>query len=814
MTYKSAISGPDAAATLVSGLDGVVLALDLGGRISGASRDAAAELGLGPEGLRGRELSDFVTPRDRPALRRFLRLATEAGSAAPGAVLDVATGPHGTPLAIKPMIDVSGTLSGFLAQASGIEAAQKDAVMRWRVASDCARQCIWDHDFERGIHYVSDAWRKMRGWGEDRPAAESTEDWLSTIHPDDRPAIETELARQDAGATDDVKYEFRQQHADGRWIWILSRGRVVRRCAEGRPARIIGIDLDVTEMKSAEIEKQRLGERLDLAIRAAQMARWEVDLETGQTYWDDRALEIFGLTDGQRVRPVDDFINAVHPDDRRDTIGVWTRQTEAGHFFSTDCRIVTPAGEERFVRTCGSHIGGSGRGCYTGINIDLTEEYRKTQALEAARGQLLYESRHDALTGLANRRHLDEVYAAVREDPALSGVPQAAVQIDIDHFKRLNDTMGHAAGDAVLRQVAEVLRATFGAEALVARVGGDEFAVLFRRAPDLDRLKAQAERVAAAVSALSLRAGEPNRFGASLGIAVGEPHDGPVNQLFVDADYALYAAKKSGRGKVQVFDAAMRAEAETRQVLQDRLRSAVARKEFHCLYQPQYDAVDLRVTGLEALVRWHSPDYGVLSPDAFLGTALDLGIGAVIDGLVLDEVLRDLALWTEHGLAVPRVSVNLSAQRIADPTLAEQLCALRLPEGLLAFELLESTFLDDRDDVIAANLEVIRRLGIEIEIDDFGTGHASIVSLLQIEPDRLKIDRAFVDPILSDGQRMALLKEIVKIGKMLDILVVAEGVETIEHVPALRDMGCDFLQGYALSRPVPARKIAEMLERV
>lgn len=709
--------------------------------------------------------------------------------------------------------DTFGALLVLPEQSSHASDDEEDS-FRWKVAVECADQCVWDHDFEKGIHFVSDSYRKMRGWPHDRPLIQSPENWLESLHPDDLPLIQSETRRIELGETDQIKYEFRQRHEKGHWIWILARGRVTRRDENGKPVRITGIDLDITEMKAQEDERNRIGERLTIAMTAANMAQWEMKLGAETTYWDNRALEIFGINDGQNIRPIDDFENAMHPGDREITMAQWETCMASKSDVACDFRIITPAGDERYIRTRGSFIDDNdGGGRYCGVNIDLTDDHKKTISLEKIQTRLEFESRHDPLTGVANRRQLDDAFSALKADGIDNDIRIAAMHIDVDNFKLVNDTMGHGAGDAILQHIAQTVKKMMPSDALVSRFGGDEFAVLFSEAPAEDVLCDLAKGLIQTLARAFHYEGNTCNTGVSIGIATSRPDSRTTSTLLTDADLALYHAKHSGRGTFSVYDPQMRLDALGRQTAQRKLRAAFENGELVCHYQPQFDAVTGELAGLEALVRWQSPEEGLLMPAAFLGTAEEIGLSAAIDECVLKQALSDLDEWESAGWFVPRVSTNVSAQRLADPTLKDALQKLEIPKNKIAFELVESTFLDIDDDAVTANLETIRSLGIDIEIDDFGTGHTSIVGLLRVAPSRLKIDRELVSPILNSAKMKDLLEALIGIGKMLDIRVVAEGVETKELVPILTEMGCDYLQGYALGLPMPSESIVKLLEK-
>ncbi|WP_298836780.1 EAL domain-containing protein [uncultured Roseobacter sp.] len=686
---------------------------------------------------------------------------------------------------------------------------------RWRTAVHSANQGIWDHDFENDRHYVSSGWRQLRGMGQDAPIPTNNDTWLETIHPQDRDHIIEEWRKLEAGETEVINYKFRQRHSAGHWVWIFSNGMVVRRDAQGLPARIIGTDTDISDIKAGEAESQHMAQRLEIAMDAAGMGRWEYDVGAKYAFWDDRLLELFGLPKGQNIVDADAWASTIHPEDREAVDSLSQQCLREERDIATDYRLLLKDGAVRHIRTRGKYVKSPERGArYYGVNFDVTADYVRAQQLEAARAELEYESRHDALTGMANRRYLDDFFKALIEQTSAGGARIAVLHFDIDHFKQINDTLGHDAGDATLRHAAQLLQRLLPENALVARVGGDEFVALVPDAPDDDQLSQTADRIIAEMAKPYIYQSQQCNIGTSIGIAVSETGQSLGHSLFIDADIALYQAKKAGRGRRRFFDTAMREEAKRRKNSFDALLAGFDQGEITCHYQPQFDARTLEVTGLEALVRWESSEFGLLMPDEFLGMAEDMGLVSQFDELVLNKALEDIAQWEAAGTLVPKVSVNVSAHRLNDPSLGDRISKLDVPRGRLSFELLESAFLDSKNDVIEQNLRLIEQMGIDIEIDDFGSGHASIVSLLQIAPRKLKIDRLLVQPIVDSDRQRALVETIIQIGRMLEIEVVAEGVETDRHVSILQRLGCGYLQGYALAYPMSAQKTgAFLLER-
>ena len=427
--------------------------------------------------------------------------------------------------------------------------------------------------------------------------------------------------------------------------------------------------------------------------------------------------------------------------------------------------------------------------------------------LVSAKDRLEYNALHDALTGLPNRRYLDEILVHHASHCARNGDSLGVLHIDLDRFKQINDTLGHAAGDAMLVHVANLLTDMIAAGDFVARVGGDEFVVVCRIQGNTERLGQLADRIIAEVTEPVPYEAHLCRVGACVGIAVARGNLVNPAQMLINSDIALYRAKARGRNRAEFFSAELQAQIiQTKRVADDILRG-MENREFVAYYQPQFAARSFEIVGVEALIRWNHPIDGVKAPIHFLNVADELNVVAQLDGMILEQALADLARWDELGLAIPKVSVNVSAKRLNDRELIDSLQKLDLMPGRVSFELVESIFLDELDQTARVNIEQIKALGIDIEIDDFGTGHASIVSLLKLNPARLKIDRQFVIPVIGSQEHRRLVASIVEIGKSLQIGVVAEGVESIDHAHILGELGCDVLQGYAFGQPMSARDL-------
>ena len=573
----------------------------------------------------------------------------------------------------------------------------------------------------------------------------------------------------------------------------------------------------ILALQDREDRLETVSQRLQLALDASKVGVWEYDTESNALSWDARMRTLYGVPPEQAVCGYEDWRSALHPDDLAEAERVFASAIETERPYITEFRVLTREGGVRHIRAHGmTYRASSGTKRIVGANWDVTEDVRlqaellqakltaeaQNHALEDARLVLEHNSLHDALTRLPNRRFLDQqlALAGAIED----GRPLTLLHIDLDRFKDINDTLGHAAGDEVLKQAAAVLRAHVPAEDFIARIGGDEFVLLSRREPAAADFPALSARLIGAISEPMAIEGHDCRIGASIGIATRNEAEESAEHLLVNADIALYEAKRRGRNRVEAFNDELRLRTVEVKRLSDDILRGLERGEFHPYFQPQFDAETLEIVGVEALARWEHPKRGFIAPDAFLPVAESLNVLAQIDATILDQALFQAARWEGQGLGIPCVSVNVSCQRLRDETLIEKLKAMNIRPGALTFELLESISFDTADDGLKQAIEEIKALGIDIEIDDFGTGHASIISLLELSPKRLKIDRRLVQPLLDSTAQQSLVRSIIEIGKVRDIETVAEGVETLAHAELLRRLGCHVLQGYAFARPMAA----------
>lgn len=451
---------------------------------------------------------------------------------------------------------------------------------------------------------------------------------------------------------------------------------------------------------------------------------------------------------------------------------------------------------------------GTGAG-FGAVIRDLTERRR----YEA---RLRHLADHDGLTGLPNRALLHRRLEHAASEAARGTRPAALLLVDLDHFKDVNDLLGHSAGDRMLVEAAARLRACAREGDTVARLGGDEFALLLPGLGEPAAAAAVADRVVAALEKPFWLDVRLVHAGASVGVALAGRDGTEADEILAAADLALYRAKGEGRGCHRFFQPELRREVEVRRALEAELQQAVARDELVLRYQPQVRLRDGVVTGVEALLRWNHPARGLLPPAAFLdvldGGSLAVGVGE----WVLRTACRQARAWLDQGLPPIRMGVNLSAAQFRTRDLAATIAAVLaetgLPPAQLEVEITENILLK-REMEVAGALRRIRALGVSVAFDDFGTGYASLSHLQQHALDRIKIDRSFVRDIGARADGATIARSIIALGKSLGIQVIAEGIEAADQEAFLRQHGCDEAQGYRYGRPITAGSVARLLRR-
>ncbi|HUL45641.1 MAG TPA: EAL domain-containing protein [Steroidobacteraceae bacterium] len=440
----------------------------------------------------------------------------------------------------------------------------------------------------------------------------------------------------------------------------------------------------------------------------------------------------------------------------------------------------------------------------------------RTRGLEAANRKLRHLASHDALTGLPNRLLLDDRITQTIAQSDRQSHEFAVLVIDLDRFKIINDSLGHRAGDELLREVAQRLKTAVRSVDTTARLGGDEFVILLGPPITQSEALAVARRVIQLMEPSMRLLGIDVHTSPSIGMAF-YPHDGrTADTLLAHADAAMYTAKQRGRNNVQCYAAGMSAGTQDRVRLESELHAALHGGQFELHYQPKVDTASGRINSAEALIRWRHPERGLLPPADFIGIADDCGLLDDIGEWVLHEACRQARAWQEAGLPRLRVAVNLAPSQFRLTNLVDQirraLDAAELDPQLLEVELTESAVMSDAEESILI-LEAISSMGVLVSVDDFGTGYSSMSYLRRFPIDKLKIDRCFVEEMTRRSEDASIVRAIISLAHSLHLKVIAEGVETPEQLALLADLGCDQYQGFYFSPALPAEKFVALVQQ-
>ncbi|CAN5835636.1 EAL domain-containing protein [soil metagenome] len=569
----------------------------------------------------------------------------------------------------------------------------------------------------------------------------------------------------------------------------------------------------------AEAEAERQNEVIGLLLRdfeeSASDVLWEIDQAGRLCHVSPRIERLFGLPAAQlQARPVVDWLHQMVPDEHeaRAQWRVLQQQVARAQPFRDLPLMTTRKGQSRWWHVSAKPLFDSSGRCigWRGVGTDVTDA-------QHANRQLSWLAHFDALTGVANRHQLRSRLAELlvmpqggEEGEGHEGPRFALLCIDLDHFKNINDTLGHGTGDALLQEVAQRLTTHTRHSDTVARLGGDEFAVLLHPLRSADEARALAARLLGGLAEACEVQGARVAVRASIGIVLA-PGDGQdIDTLLSHADLALYAAKSAGRGEFRCFVPEMAALTRRRLMLEQALREALPRGELSLVFQPQVDLRSWQVTGFEALLRWQHPTLGAVSPVEFIAVAEEAGLIGDIGAWVLREACRQAAGWP----GALTVSVNVSpVQAMSQDLRTVVLAALResgLPATRLELEITESIFLHDAKTTLD-QLHALRATGLRIALDDFGTGYSSLAYLRRFPFDTLKIDRSFVRELMQRPDARAIVKMILGLARTLQMKTVAEGVEEPAQAGLLTHHGCTTLQGYLVARPMPAAQVSGWL---
>jgi diguanylate cyclase (GGDEF)-like protein/PAS domain S-box-containing protein len=779
-------------------------------RFLSSNRRMAEILAHYPQDVVGRSLSEVVpgiAAQLEPHLRQTLSgervtdlelRGTEVGATCEGRTFLVS---------LEPLRETTGEIQGVLCSALDIterrraEEALRESEDHYRHTVELSPHIPWTAEPDGVTVGASSRWLALTGSTE-----AGGKGWANSVHPDDLAGASAAWFRSLENG-EPYDFEYRLRMADGNYRWVRSRA-APRHDSQGRILRWYGTVEDVHHRKLAEVALRESEQRLARAIAAARFAAWEFDLVSGDIHASPGFSALFGLP-ANTLRTLAAALDAIHPDDRCKVRSMIEQSVLAkgGVDHQVEFRVVVHDGAVRWLRGQGrTECGTDGQPRrMVGVTQDVT-------AQRLAEQRVSHLAHHDPLTGLANRRlflqRLEDALARRCQEGQL-----ALHYLDLDQFKAVNDTLGHPAGDRLLLEVAGRLRAEIADDGFIARLGGDEFAIIHTGFRGDEEAAAFARRVLNVFGDAFDLAGQCVTMSASIGITLA-PRDGTTaEELVKRADIAQYRAKDDGTGSIRFFTPAMEDALRRKQQLKAGLQTALALQEMELHFQPLVALRSGQATCFEALLRWHHPILGSVSPADFIPVAEETGLIVPMGEWALRVACREAASWP---LPI-RVAVNLSPVQFRSPGLLRAVQhALEqsgLPAERLELEITESVLMQD-DEANLAILHQLRALGVRIALDDFGTGYSSLGYLLRFPFDKIKIDRSFITGLPDKEQSKAIVRAIIGLGQTLGITIVAEGVENPGQANALCSKGCQEAQGYLFSRPVPPQEVVGTIARL
>jgi diguanylate cyclase (GGDEF)-like protein/PAS domain S-box-containing protein len=662
------------------------------------------------------------------------------------------------------------------------------------------------------LRYVSPAFDRLLGYSAD---AMRTRPATDIMHPDDLAALRTRSDEITRPGSDGVHTDFRLRHRNGSWRWF--EATITNHLDNPKVRGIVSNLHDITERKQADEALREAHERFLSAFENAPIGIAMIDLDGDVLRANSAYGRIVGYP-GARLCGMN-VHDLTHPQDRESSKAEMARFVSKTADVSDTYRL-----EKRYLNA-------EGREVWVSVNVScvrddegkplyMIEQIEDVTERRELRERLAHAAIHDPLTTLPNRLlFMDRLEVALSRAGRIHG-RAAVIFLDLDGFKLVNDSMGHAAGDELLKAVAERLRAAMRPSDTVARFGGDEFVVLCEEITEEQEAFEIAERIAEALSRpIELFDGEIF-VTASQGLAISEAEGDTASGLLRDADTAMYVAKERGRSRIQMFDSQSHGVALKQMNTLSQLHRALERSEFRVFYQPIVDLQTGRLAGLEALLRWQHPDRGLMHPAEFLAMTEESGLIVPIGAWVLEEATRQYVVWErerrERGAPSLSVgmSVNLSPRQLTQPNLIEQIAGTLDSSGIdpsaLWLEITEGALATDTETTLQV-LHHLRALGVHLSIDDFGSGYASLGYLRSFPVEALKIDRSFVDGLGRGTADATIVGLIGDLTRSLGLICIAEGVERSNQLDDLRALGCDFAQGFLLGVPLPAETLGEVL---
>lgn len=680
----------------------------------------------------------------------------------------------------------------------------------------------WDWQVQTAELTFNERWAGIIGYtvAELHPLKFDT--WSDNFHPDDLSGVRERLEKHWRGELELYEAEVRMRHKKGHYVWILVSGRVVEWEADGKPKRMLGTHIDITERKERESERIIANQLLQESQQVAKVGGWELNLETGLLYWTAETYRIHEADPEEFDPTVDAGIDYFLPESREILSLALDQAINKGIGYDLELETLTTKGRKIDVRTTCNVTEKGGKSIrLAGIFQDISEQksiQRKLEQsnvnLEKANSALQLSAHYDPLTELPNRILLSDRMQQAMTKCVRRNQMVAIAFIDLDGFKVINDGYGHDVGDQFLQQIAQQLKLSLREGDTLAHIGGDEFVAVIEELNEIKDSHTILSRLLDAATKELIVNGTLLRVSASIGVTFYPQNNDSPDQLLRQADQAMYKAKQLGKNRWHIFDVEQDVAIKNRHEELERLRLALENEEFILFYQPKIDLRSKEVIGMEALIRWQHPEKGILPPAAFLPVLEQDALSIELGEWVIKSALEQLEIWRSMALEIP-ISVNISPLQLQHADFVSRLETVLtgfpvLNAHSLEFEILESSALQDIN-LVSGVIGECNQLGVTFSIDDFGTGYSSLTYLKRLPTEYLKIDQSFVRDMLIDVDDRTIIQGIIELAKAFDLKVIAEGVETPAHGEELLALGCFLAQGYGIAKPMPARAVPAWL---
>lgn len=654
------------------------------------------------------------------------------------------------------------------------------------------------HVIEDGKYIYTNDIQKAKKYGYDETIFDVRPNFIETIHPDDRAKALDMYTRRIRGEDVPSTYELGVIQSDGT---RKEHSVSVIVIPNTDPLQTIVVTQDISERKQIEQLMLQNESRLKEAQKIAKVGSWELEFPGLELSWSDEIYRIFEIDPNVFQPSYEYFLNSVHPDDRAFIDATYADSLKNKTPYEIVHRLLLKNGRIKYVHERGETFydeeGNPIR------SVGTVQDISKQKVTEK---KIEHMAHHDALTGLPNRILAKARAEQIIANAKCSGSKAAFLFIDLDGFKAINDTLGHSAGDSMLKTITSRLKECVRESDIISRQGGDEFLLILSNLKEEKLIASAAKKVLTELQKSFEINSHTFSTSASIGISLYPDHGETFESLLQSADTAMYKAKESGKNTYCFYNEKMKYDLIGQFKLQNDLKSALQNSEFILFYQPQIDLLTNRIIGAEALIRWKHQQMGMVPPMSFIPLAESSGLIVQIGQWVIEEACRQAAAWQRSGIDIT-VAVNISAvqfkRRNLGTIVTDALAASGLNPSSLELELTESVMMHDVESTLLT-VRNLKSLGVQLSIDDFGTGYSSLAYLKRFAVNKLKIDQSFVRNIIEDKEDAIIVKTIIQMAKNLNLKTIAEGVEDAEVLAAIKTCGCDEVQGYHFAKPMEA----------